>query len=278
MFQDLFTTFVAIEAQAQKFDVAVLLGAGAGLLLVGLVIWLAGLAFSRFISAIIGAIVAVAAAFTLTAGKLSAVILAGATGLIAGAILRRPIFALAAAILAASCTIGVVSTKTDTAARISQTTPSENSPILSAGESWRHTCTWAEDLFHNIQASAAKQSHSVYFSAAIAAIVAFIITIAVKNLGAAIGCSTLGTIMSMTGLVILLFYKGAQPVEFMADKPMLAAGIFAGMIAFGAVIQLLLMKPRKGKTIVAPAKRMEEAAPIEEPKPVSISLKPVSDQ
>lgn len=275
MLQDLFTTFVALEYQAQKFDSAVLLGTGIGLLLAGLIIWLAGLAFSRAISAVIAAIVASLAAFTLTAGKLSAVILAGASGLIVGAILRRPIFAIAAAILAASCTIVAVSQKTDYLPKINLTTPGENAPVLSAGESWRRTCTWAQDFYQNTLASGAKQPRTVYFSAAIAAIVAFMVTIVVRNLGAALGCSTMGTVMSLTGLLLLLFYKGAQPVEFMADKPLLSAGIFGGMIVFGMLIQLLLMRPRNAKTVVAaPPKRMEESVPIEDPKLPSISLKP----
>jgi hypothetical protein len=274
MLQDLLSTFVALEAQAQRFDPALLLGVGVGLLLVGLVIWLAGLAFSRAISAIIGAVVASLAAFTLTAGKMSVAILAGATGLIVGAILRRPIFAIAAAILAASCTIVAVSEKTEFTPKISLSTPGENAPIQSPTESWQHICTWANDLYQNTLASGTRQPRSMLFYAVFAAVAAFLVTITVRNLGAALGCSAVGTVMSLTGLIVLLFYKGAQPVEFIAERPILSTAIFGGMVLFGVLIQLLLMRPGKGKIVAAPPKRMEEAMPVEEAKTPPISLKP----
>lgn len=274
MFQDLYTTFQALEAQAQRFDTVLLLSSGVGLLLVGLIIWLAGLAFSRVISAIIASVAACLSAFTLTGGRASAAILGAAIGLICGAILRRPVFALAAAILAASCTIVAVSEKTAFTPRISLTAPAENAPILAAGESWHRTCVWGQDFYKNTMGSAAKQAKMVYIYAAAAGAVAFVITIIVANVGAAVGCSAMGTLMSLMGLIVLLFYKGAQPVEFIAQRPLPAAAIFGGMIAFGTVIQLLLMRPRKGKIVTAPPKRLDEAVPVEEPKVSTISLKP----
>jgi hypothetical protein len=275
MLQDLYSTFVAFEAQAQKFDTALLLGSGIGLLLVGLTIWLAGLAFSRAISAIIAAVVASLAAFTLTGGKASAAILGAAAGLICGAILRRPIFALAAALLAASCTIVVVSQKTEFAPTASLSVPSADAPVLSAADSWERIRTSAKDVYSNILASGTKQPHSVYFAAAIAAVIAFLVTIVLGNLGAALGCSATGTVMALLGLITLLCYKGAQPVEFINGQPMLSAGIFGGMVAFGVLVQLILMKPRKGiQIVVAPPMKMDEAAPVDDPKATAISLKP----
>jgi hypothetical protein len=278
MLQDLLTTFAAFEAQAQKFDAGVLLGAGVTLLMVGLIIWLAGLSFSRIISAIVGALTGFLAAFALTAGKLSAAILACATGLIAGAILRRLIFAMAAAILAGVCVTVAVSQKTEAPVHLTYAVPAPDAPILNARESWERTMTLSIDLYKNTLASIAKQPKQVWITVAGAAVVAFLAGMLLKELAAALGCSAVGTIMSLLGLAIFLCYKGAQPVEFVADKPLLSSSIFGGMVAFGTSIQILLMRPRKGrKIVVAKQQPLDAAAPVEEQKPSSISLKPTGE-
>jgi hypothetical protein len=278
MLQDLFHSFVSFEAQAQHFNTAVLLGIGLGLLIAGLVVWLGGIAFSRVISAIIAGIVAFFSAIVLTGGSISTSVLACVTGLVVGAIFQRPVFAIGAAILVSSCVFVCASSTTGLTMTISLSTPSPDAPILTAKQSWQRTRTFAGDLRHNILAIRGKQPYQIYVLAIGAGLAAFIATIYFRNFGTTFGCSALGTLMSLAGMIMLLFYKGAQPVEFISEHAVLVAAIFAGMIFFGIIIQMLLMRPRKAKKIVvqASSKRMEEAAPAQ-PQSTTISLKPTEN-
>ena len=276
MLQDLLPTFVAFQEYAQRFDSLFLISTGIGLIIVGLVIWLAGTMLSRLMSAIIGGLVAFIAAIALTGGALSASILACATGAIVGAVLRRPVLALVAAMLVGACLVVVLSGATDIQMRAPLTSPDPDSPNLTARESWQRTTSFARDLRQNVIEIGAEQHFLIYVAAIGAAIVAFAVTFYFRNFGAAFTCSAIGTIVTLSGMATMLFYKGSQPVNLISDNAMLAVCVAGGMILFGVFVQMLLGRPRKGKTIAsaqAPAKRLDEAkAPPQ--KEQTISLKP----
>jgi|GEM_PF-3548589 len=276
MLQDLLPTFVAFQEYAQHFDSLVLIATGIGLIVVGLVIWLAGTMLSRLMSAIIGGLVAFTAAIALTGGALSASILACTTGAIVGAVLRRLVLAIVAAILVGACLVVVLSSATDIQMRMPLTSPDPDSPNLTAGESWQRTVSFARELRENVIEIGAEQHFLIYVAAIGAAIVAFAVTFYFRNFGAAFTCSAIGTIMALSGMVTLLYYKGSRPVNLISDNAMLAVCVSGGMVLFGILVQMLLGRPRKGKTIAssqAPAKRLDQAeAPAQ--KEQTISLKP----
>ncbi len=279
MLQDLLNTFISFESHAQHFDALVLLGTGLLLLIAGLVVWLAGVTFARVISALIAGIVAFLVAVVLTGGSVAGSVLACATGLVLGAMLQRTVFAIAAATFVACCVFIVASSPTGVTMRMSlSSTPSADAPTITPDRAWQRTRTFAGDLRHNVGAISRKQPYQIIALAIGAGLAAFIATMYFRDFGVAFGCSALGTLMSMAGMIVLLFYKGAKPVEFISERAILVAAVFAGMILFGIIVQILLMKPRKGKKIVvqAPPKRMEQVVPAE-PQSTTISLKPTEN-
>jgi hypothetical protein len=276
MLQDLLTSFVVFEGHAQKFDPMILLTVGISLLVLGLIIWLAGNAFSRIISALMAVIVAFFAAITLTGGSVSTAIIASTTALIAGAVLRRLVFAVFVAILVVVCVVVGISTPTNQPMKVSLSAANAESPVLAPAQSWQQTQTFAKDSYYNIISIVKKQSAKMYALAGCAAILAFIASIAMKNIGAALACSAMGTLMSLLGMIVLLFHKGAQPVEFIADRALVMAGVLGGMICLGILSQLIVLQPRRPKQVVvaqAPPKRLDEVTPPP-PKMEVISLKP----
>jgi hypothetical protein len=276
MLQDLLSTFIAFEGHAQKFDPTVLLSIGISLVVLGLIIWLAGITFSRVISALMAAIVTFVAAITLTGGKVSTTIIASTTALIAGAVLRRLVFAVVVALLVGACVIIGISEPTKSPMRVSLSAANPEAAAMSPAQSWLKTRMFASDTCHNITVIGNKLPPKTWAIAGGAAVVAFIVVIAMKNLGSAMACSAMGTLMSLLGMIVLLFYKGGQPVEFISDRALAMAGLFGGMICFGVIIQLLLLRPRKPKLVVAaqaPSKRLDEVTPPP-PKTEAISLKP----
>lgn len=61
-----------------------------------------------------------------------------------------------------------------------------------------------------------------------------------RQLTSAFFCSAIGTILIFAGMILLLFYKGAEPVSNIRDRPAFFAAVFCTMTAFGAAEQLLL--------------------------------------
>lgn len=278
MLQNLYETFIHFEAFAQRFDASWLIGTGLTLLAAGLIIWLAGIAFKRIISAIIAGIVAFFTATALTSGDLSSSILACATAIVFGAICCRPVFAITAMALAACFVFVGVSAKTDLGMQMSLPQSTPDSHVLTPDESLQHTRTFGRDLGHNILAIGRKQQYLVYVSAIGIGLVACLTAALFRNVGIAFVCSGIGTLMSLLGMVVLGFYKGARPIELIAENAAIAAAATAGMILFGFVVQLLLVRPRKGKKIGVQTlqKRGEE---VEQPRPpaAGISLKPADN-
>jgi len=83
----------------------------------------------------------------------------------------------------------------------------------------------------------------------IAAAAAFIITFILQfifisdsmfwNLPLSLLFSVLGTILLFTGQILLLSFKGSKPVDSISQKQNFFAAVFAAMIAFGTVCQIL---------------------------------------
>jgi len=61
--------------------------------------------------------------------------------------------------------------------------------------------------------------------------------------------SVLGTMVLFFGMILLLLYKGNQPVDQIRGKPIIYAGVFLAMAAFGTIEQLLLCKGSKKKKV-----------------------------
>ena len=90
-------------------------------------------------------------------------------------------------------------------------------------------------------------------SAVIAAIVALVMQkvfetdSVIWKVISALCCAAMGTLFVFTGMILLLLYKGSLPVSTIGNKQSFYAGVFAAMIAFGAIIQLLLCGSPGGK-------------------------------
>lgn len=63
-----------------------------------------------------------------------------------------------------------------------------------------------------------------------------------RQLGGALSCAMLGTVLIFAGLVLLLLFKGAAPVTRIAGRPLLFGSVFLSMTAFGALEQWILCR------------------------------------
>jgi len=69
------------------------------------------------------------------------------------------------------------------------------------------------------------------------------------RLSSALSCATLGVILTFTGMILLLLYKGSAPITGICRKVPFYGGIFIAMTAFGTVVQLLLCRRAEKRSI-----------------------------
>ena len=75
-----------------------------------------------------------------------------------------------------------------------------------------------------------------------------------RRLAGAAFFSVLGTLLIAAGLATLLLYQGAAPLSRAGEKPWTYVAIFAGMAAFGTIVQLLFCRG----ALVKPATKAED--------------------
>ncbi|UCC22593.1 MAG: hypothetical protein JSW23_00525, partial [Planctomycetota bacterium] len=78
-------------------------------------------------------------------------------------------------------------------------------------------------------------------------VILVVIGIFILHLASALCCSALGTVLIFAGMILLLLYKGAEPISAICERGHFYLCVFAGMIVFGTVEQMLVCQPRKGK-------------------------------
>lgn len=67
------------------------------------------------------------------------------------------------------------------------------------------------------------------------------------RLTSALCCATLGTILVFAGMILLLSYKGSEPIGHISSAKPYYTIIFAAMVAFGTIEQLFLCRSAKDK-------------------------------
>jgi hypothetical protein len=82
-----------------------------------------------------------------------------------------------------------------------------------------------------------------YAGGGLVAVIAVVAALAVSRLFIAVFSSSIGSAVIFTGMVILLFYKGSKPINCIAERPQFYVMVFAVMIIFGTIIQLILSPP-----------------------------------
>lgn len=81
-----------------------------------------------------------------------------------------------------------------------------------------------------------------------------------RRLSGASYFSVLGTVLIAVGMATLLLYKGATPLTMVSEKPWMYVGIFAGMAAFGTIVQLLFCR---GGLVKSAKKEKDEGDDVE---------------
>jgi hypothetical protein len=201
------------EQVAARFNAIVLIGVGLADVLLGLFVWLGGLDFRKLLVAVIGAVSGGLCGFFIVGQNVaSAVILAGLAAFVA-IVFEKTFITILAALLAAVFCFAVLA-----------------GPYIEG-----------VDNFNTSIKQACLQMPVSNWAIIAASAAIFIVTgIFLWRLTSALCCAALGTIFIFAGMILLLLYKGAEPISYIGRRTSLYTAVFVAMIVLGTIEQLLL--------------------------------------
>jgi hypothetical protein len=235
----------SFEQVASRFSTVVLILPGLAMLALGLVAWLGGMHVRRIVLGLVGALVGGIAGFIASgqnpaAGGLAAVGV-GALGIF----VPRLFAAVVLAFLAAAVTFTVLAR-----GPLAQTPGTlfargaldRIEKRLTVRESLDATQAYALDIADRVKAVSRTLAPSD--SAMIAAIGAALLAVGLlfARPSGALACSMIGTGLVFAGMGLLLTFKGSAPIARMQQQGALYGTVALGMIAFGALEQVLLCR------------------------------------
>jgi len=230
------------EKAASRFDPAVMIGPGIACLIIGLFIWLGGLGFRRLLVAIVGAVGgAICGFFVIGHNVVFAVVLAAVFAIVA-TIFERIFITILAAALAMVLSFAVMAVLPTDGANSLKKYPEYkvSTEPLSMQRTIETAQAYMKDFSGEIRQSCSYMHPSCWAIMAGLAVIFILGGFWVWRLTSALCCAALGTMLVFVGMIILLMYKGAEPINHISHKAMFYVTVFGVMTAFGTVEQLVL--------------------------------------
>ena len=252
--------FESVMGPAARDYPLVVTAPGGAAVAVGLFVWLGGFGFKRVLMAIAGAAGGAALSYFVVGWGLipTAAVACVAAGI--AAILDRAFIALFAAILVAVIGIAVLAgphlnpppaePEGEGQTENAQAAPEAQAAEVQSTNSMDELRAYFFDMGGQIRRVGAELPVYQWGIIAMLAIIFLVGGFVFRRLTATLTFSVLGTLLIAAGMLLLLLYKGSAPLSQVGNRPLMYAGIFAGMVAFGTIVQLLfcqggLLKPAK---------------------------------
>ena len=246
--------FQSFEQMTGRFSPSVLIASGIIIFLLGLCVWIAGHSLRKvliFLAGLAGGVFV--GLYVVGRNALSALIAGGLAGLIA-LILERVLVVLLAAAMAAAIAFTIlaepyfVQTETVDAQNDAQNDLSALTKVT-LREIPQELKTFGLESGEKIKQ--AGMNVPVYIWTIIAAVAAIFLVCGMFlwRLASALFFSVTGTVVIFLGMILLLSYKGTEPISHIRSNPFISAAIFFAMIGFGAIVQLLLCKDKKKEKV-----------------------------
>jgi len=238
------------QSLAEKFDSRILTVPGIVVVLVGLCVWLAGLRWRKVLGALAGGSFFAAIGLCLGIYDFPIVIVVAAIGIVIGALVEKIMLGVCGTAMVVAIVLVVVSTsaKQRQGGEVQydfQRWPQyeESNDVLNSSQASEITektgLFICSKIIENI-----KSSSLVSFGAGgVALVIAGFIALLRPRLFVAAFSSLFGAVMIFAGLIMLLFYKGSKPVNFISEKGQFYAIVLLVMMVFGTVVQMVLSPP-----------------------------------
>lgn len=240
----------SFEQVAIRFSPAVLILPGLAMVLLGLVLWLAGVCRRRLLLGLAGALLGGLAGFFIGQQNPAVAVLAAGGVAACGAIVPRVFAAAMMGILGTAIAFAVV-------ARVHVF--QQQGPLPAGGN--------PHPVVNRLTVQESLDAVQVYIlgvgdwlsaiarglvSIDLAIVVAvggglLILGLIFRRLAGALTCSTVGAGLLFAGLTLLLIFKGSAPVARMEQQGPFYGLVLLGLIAFGTLEQLLLCPHKEGR-------------------------------
>lgn len=235
------------EQIATRFRPIVLIGPGLAAILLGLFVWLGGLGIRGVLVAVLGAVSGGICGFFMGGRNIIfAVVSAGLAAAVAIMFEKKFIIMLAAAIAAVFGFVVLAWPYIENADSLKQF-PQCEAPDEGEYLSMRQFVEIATAYIANFSTGIQQICSQMPLHSWVIIITFGVIFIAAGfflwRVTSALCCAAVGTTLIFAGLISLLLYKGSGPLSSICRSAPFYAGVFAAMIAFGMIEQLLLCRP-----------------------------------
>jgi len=227
---------------------------GVAFLLLGLSIWLGGLALRKGYIAIAGLLGGSIVGLFVVGRNLFSASLTGALAMLSTLILEKLLVILLAAALTAAIAFTIAAEPYFEQAEVTevqevQNETSEQTTITEPKDFILELKTFGLDSGRKIKQAAIKIPIHIWPIIATPALIVLICGVFLWRFTSALFFSVLGTMVACLGVFLMLIYKGTEPVDYVRSRPLIFAVVFVVSAAFGMIIQLLLSKKSKKQKI-----------------------------
>lgn len=241
------------EQVASRFSPAVLIGAGSAGVVAGLFVWLGGLGLRRILLAVAGVVTGGVCGFLLTGGNIIFSVAAGALAVLIAVVFEKIFIVILTGALAAAFGFAVLAGRyiehSDSSEQYRAFETQGAAEPLSIGETLETFKVYAADFSDAIRQTCLQMP--LYSWAIIAALIVIVVTAGLFfwRPTSALCCAALGTVLIFGGMILVLLYKGAEPISAIYRRGQFYLCVFTGMIVFGTVEQLLVCRRRTEKSV-----------------------------
>lgn len=267
--------FQNFEQMTERFAPLVVIVSGAVFLLLGLCIWLAGLALRKAFFAVAGLLVGCIVGLYIVGRNLFSASLTGALAMLSALILEKLLIILLAAALAAAISFAIVvepyfeQEESTEVTQVQNVTPEqEQTTITEFDDIMYELKKFGLDAFEKIKQAGIKIPIHVLSIIVVPAMIFFVCGVAFWRYTAALFFSVVGTTAVFFGTFLTLIYKGLEPLGYVKDKPLIFAAVFLVMAGLGTAVQLLICKKSKKKKITKIKPGKKKAGKNKEPEKI----------
>jgi hypothetical protein len=249
------------EQMMDRFSPRLLIASGVVLLLLGLCIWIAGHSLRKILISLAGLAVGIVIGLFAIGRNTFSACFSGGLALLIALIFEKVLVVLLTAALAATIAFTILAepyfVKAETV-EIQDDTSAQTTTI-GVNEILQELKTFGLDAGEKIKQAGTKIPLYIWAIIAAAAAALIVCGIAHWRFTSSLFFSVLGTIVIFLGMILLLSYKGTEPISRICSKPFISAGIFLAMVAFGTIVQLLLCKGSKKEKKTKPGRKKGKA-------------------
>lgn len=234
-------TFQNFEQTAGQLSPVILTVPGIILVLAGLFVWLGGLGFRKVMVVIIGAVAGGACGFFMTGANIILTTFSACAGTVVAIIFEKVFITIMAVCLAVALGFAVLA-----GAYIESPYPGQAVQVQDGTEpvgvkqSLEIIEAYTANFFGGIKWACREVPAYGWAVMTMLAVLFGLSGFFLWRLTSVLYCSAFGTVLVFGGMVLLLLYKGAEPISRIGANGSFYGGIFAAMTGFGTIEQLLL--------------------------------------